>query len=276
MKTSLAAAAIIISSLVLTSGAKATLLYYEGFDYSAGTLSGQNGGTGFSSAWGTAGSGGSVNVQSSSLSFGNLSTSGGKAYLQATGSGGATITRNLNSTFSTGTVYLSFLTNLDDGNRYFGLALDNSGNEMFLTGKPTTYGSLGNWSLSNSSNIPGSPVSSGQAVVLDTTVLMVLRIDFNASGNQERIRLYVNPTLGSEPVAANADVITTNSISVNQIRLTAGYFVSGSPSSLGWVDEVRLGDSYASVTPVPEPSTWMLLGLGAAVMVFRARRRSAV
>jgi len=278
-RSNVAAMSLVVMALISISTAQksqAALLYYEGFDYSVGSLSSQNGGVGFDNAWGTAGSGGSVNVQSGSLSYGTLVASGGKAYLSPSGTGGATITRNLDSSLNTGTIYLSFLTNLDDGNRYFGLALDNSGGEIFLTGKPTTYGSPGAWSLSNSANIPGSPVSSGVSISLDTTVAMVLRIDFNASGVNERIRLYVNPTLGIEPATAAVDVVSSNSFSINQIRLTSGYFVAGSPTAYGWVDEIRLGTDYASVTPVPEPSTWMLGILGLFVILgrFRVRQRA--
>ena len=267
--------AVVLTSLCLSQKSDAALLYYEGFGYSTGSLSSQNGGTGFDNAWGTSGSGGAVNVQSSSLAYSDLLTSGGKAYLSPSGAGGAAITRNLNSTINSGTVYLSFLTNLDDGNRYFGLALDNNGGEVFLTGKPTTYGSPGSWSLTNSANLPGSPISSGQNISLDTTALMVLRIDFNASGANERVRLYVNPTLGVEPVTANIDVISSASFSINQIRMSAGYFVAGSPTAYGWVDEIRLGTDFASVTPVPEPSVW-LLGCIGLLAVFAQRRRLAI
>ncbi|MFZ4776784.1 MAG: PEP-CTERM sorting domain-containing protein [Terrimicrobiaceae bacterium] len=260
--------------IACSSDTSAQLLYYEGFDYSSGSLSTQNGGTGFDNAWGTVGAGGSVNVQADSLLYGDLETSGGKAYLQPTATGGATITRNLDTNYNSGTVYVSFLTNLDAGTRYFGLALDSSGSEMFLTGKPTTFGSTGDWSLSNSTYLPGSPVSSGEAITLDTTALLVVRIDFNSSGTNERIRLYVNPTLETEPVSADIDLVTRSSISMNQIRLTAGYQIAGSPSSQGWVDEIRIGTDFASVTPVPEPGTFALFGLGLAAMIVLRRRIS--
>ena len=54
----------ILSSILLTTSMVASLhadaLLYEGFDYSAGALAGQNGGTGFTTAWSSSGAGGDV------------------------------------------------------------------------------------------------------------------------------------------------------------------------------------------------------------------------
>src|SRR5262249_32159097 len=45
------AVAAVISTFITGRAANAALLAYEGFDYTPGLLTGQNGGTGFSSAW---------------------------------------------------------------------------------------------------------------------------------------------------------------------------------------------------------------------------------
>jgi hypothetical protein len=55
-------------------------------------------------------------------------------------------------------------------------------------------------------------------------------------------------------------------------RTSAGNFQNNGDSIT--VDEIRIGDSYSSVLPVPEPATGALALLGAAIGLGRRRRRA--
>jgi hypothetical protein len=99
-------------------------------------------------------------------------------------------------------------------------------------------------------------------------------------------QFWINPTSlgGAEPLGAivglneRADMPTNagDGGAVAQSFLlrqdgTAGT-IAGSPGSIVF-DELRVGTTYADVTPIPEPATWMLLVVG-SVSVSRVRRRS--
>ncbi len=265
-------ASIVATGLIMLSPGllRATLLSYESFDYSTGNLAGQNGGTGFTGSWVGVGNTGAATVETNSLSYPSLSTTGNKTYTLPTST-----TSGASRTFSavnTGTVYMSFLGNLDDGNRFFALRLYGGVNQVAFIGKQT---SASDWSIQSNAggNVNGN---TGVAASLDTTFLFVLRIDFDASGSNERLRLYMNPTLGTEPGAADADITSLVSFQIDKLDLASGYTSGGgSTTAKGWFDEIRMGTTYADVTPVPEPSTWMLLGTGALTIAVAMRRRRA-
>ena len=93
--------------------------------------------------------------------------------------------------------------------------------------------------------------------------------------------LWINPnssTYGASiaPAADGSTVGTFSATAANDhtdsLILGAG-IASGTTPSQTWVDEIRVGDTWADV--VPEPSTLTLAGLGALFMVscYRARRR---
>jgi hypothetical protein len=74
------------------------------------------------------------------------------------------------------------------------------------------------------------------------TVLLVVKLEFNFGG-PENFRLYVNPTPGNpEPVTPDA-VITNDIGSQNGLAMNMG---NGAVASF---DEIRLGNTFASVTP---------------------------
>jgi hypothetical protein len=71
----------------------------------------------------------------------------------------------------------------------------------------------------------------------------------------------------------NADITGFNA---GQFNLVLGDFTNarngGSFSISQSLDQRSL---FLNFTPVPEPSTWLLLGTGAGVLAFRLRRRQA-
>jgi hypothetical protein len=249
--------------------AQAALLAYEGFNYGpAGSdLAGNNGGSGFTSAW----TGGGFNVNSSTnydvttagLSFNKLDVSGGAAETLATPTSIAGIFRNLPSFGADGTTrYLSFLIHPTEvvASHWYGMYLRNGTAGELFVGK-SGGGNNTDWLIENRGG--ASQVSSGAAVVAGRTYLLVLKMDFAAGADD--VTLYVNPGLAAEPPAgalkSNLDLGTVTGLNL----YSRGAFR---------VDEIRLGETYADVVPagaVPEPSTFGLFA--AAGMLVAAGRR---
>jgi hypothetical protein len=87
-------------------------------------------------------------------------------------------------------------------------------------------------------------VPTGVARTLGTTYLMVFNVKFDAAGDV--VDLYVNPdTIGGEPPATPTCSIT----SVGDVYFQSFYFYPGKDPNNGAVDEIRVGDSFAAVTP---------------------------
>lgn len=261
------AGAALSGALAFSTPAQAAATVYESFDYSVGSVAGQNGGTGWSGAWTAFGTGSSATVQTGSLAYGDLPTDGNKAYVTTT-SGTSGVGRSLETAFSdatTQTIYLSFAFNWDEGTRFFGLQLLNGSTSVVEFNK---FSGQTNFGIQQNT---GGGVT---AISTDTTYFVVARIDFNASGN-DTVRLYVNPaSLDTEPLTASS-TYSTASISFNAIRLSTG-FTSGSVTTAATAfDEIRIGTSYSDVvSAIPEPATAsMLVGLAALATVTVGRRR---
>jgi hypothetical protein len=243
------------------------LSVYEGFNYTPGlSLSGLNGGFGWSGAWGTPG-GLDSTVGSGSLTLDPLAVSGGSASTPGfqppnQGSSVATWIRNLATPLGADgtTAYLSFLFQPDAGAGFYG-GLNFGGVFVGLSGNQSFYGLEG----------PGNDISlSAVPAVQDQPVLLVLQADFMAG--DDRLSLYVNPIAGGpkpsvpDAVKTNLDVGAVDSLTINNY----GGFA---------LDEIRIGDSFAAVTPtssVPEPRSGVLAGIMLALLVsIAARRKSA-
>lgn len=260
------AGAALAGTLAFSTSAQAAATVYESFDYSVGSVAGQNGGTGWSGAWTAFGSP-TATVQTGSLGYGDLPTDGNKAYVTTT-SGTSGVSRPLATTFSdatTHTVYLSFAFNWDEGTRFFGLQLYNGASSVVEFNK-----------FANQTNFGIQQASTGgvTAISTDTTYFVVARIDFNAAGN-DTVRLYVNPSsLETEPLTASS-TYSTASISFDAIRLATGFAQSGQTTAATAFDEIRIGTSYADVvSAIPEPATASaLVGIAALAAVTVGRRR---
>ncbi len=240
---------------------------YEGFNYTPGSsINGLNGGSGWSGAWVTPGGlnatvvGDSLSAGAVAISGGALSTAGFQPANQ--GSSVATWIRSLATPLGADgtTAYLSFLFQPDAGAGFYG-GLNFGGVFVGLSGNQSFYGLEG----------PTNDISlSAVPAVQDQPVLLVLQADFMAG--DDRLSLYVNPVAGG-PEPAVADVVKTD--------LDVGAVDSITVNNYGGftIDEIRIGDSFASVTPiasVPEPRSGALLGLMLAAFIgIAARRKSA-
>lgn len=102
-------------------------------------------------------------------------------------------------------------------------------------------------------------------VTIGDTHLLVVGFDFDAN----LAKLYVNPTSlgGAAPATPDATVSLDDEFGVRSIA-----WYPGANASLGSLDELRLGTTYASVTPlIPEPAA---IGLLAPAAVLLVRRRT--
>jgi hypothetical protein len=253
-----------ILAIVLCSAVTAradALFAYEGFQYTAGSsLSGQNGGSGWAGPWFTPG-GLDATITAQTLSFGKLAVSGGAVTTQGfqppnQGSSVAFWLRSLANPLGADgtTAYLSFLLQPDAGFGFYGGI--NFGN-VFIgrSGNQADYGLEGPVNDLSLSNVP---------VVQGQTVFLVLEAQFQPG--DDRLSLFVNPTPGQpqpgtpSAVKTDLDVGTVSSVVINNY---GGYTT----------DEIRIGPTFASVTPVPEPAFG--LAIAAACLCMMARRSAA-
>lgn len=247
------------------SRCRADLLAWEPFDYEPNTtLAGRSNGFGFSGEWVLGGlgapqhqvaAGSLVNVTDQLRRAGNRAT-----VAEVSPSGFTTARRELVEPFGTpGTTrYISFLLRPEgelgagDAGGYFGLELVSGATPLFV-GKPSAE----EYTIENIGGTGQFPTDIAAAV--DETVLLVVRADFHSG--QDEFRLYVDPDpVGfEEPMTADA----IKSDSDVGIVAAVGMFSTGAFS----VDELRIGETFGDVTPIPEPITlslaaigWLLLG----------------
>ncbi|MEP6668234.1 MAG: hypothetical protein ABJF10_03725 [Chthoniobacter sp.] len=122
----------------------------------------------------------------------------------------------------------------------------------------------------NSNVFGGTPTTDANLGFTNTNVnLFVLRIDFGVGGT-DTVSIYANPLLGTEPGSPLGQV-TASDLSFD--RISNSTFSGGAVQML---DEVRVGTTFASVTPAPEPGATVLLGGVAVVLLGGMRRRCAV
>jgi len=252
-------------------GTASAQLLYDGFNYTTGDTLGSNGWTLI------AGSGGAAtNVVAQNLSYSGLQPSIGNAVELRPN--GQDWTRNYTTqTYTTddnASIFYSFLIRVDS----LGDLDATGGNFASLANPDGTAGQAASVWLRTS----GSGYQVGLSKRLsnpefDTTVRAVgdtflIVASYNlVSGpiNNDTASLWINPTIQSTapspllttPVSGiNDDVIEFGTVA---LRPQGGAGSTQIPGSLIF-DEVRVGNTWESVTPIPEPST---LGLLAASMI---------
>ena len=267
-------AMMIVASSVLwpPRGADGALLAYDAFDYApAGSdLLGNAGGSGFATSWRAGGFNASnhsnYDIQGGSLSFGGLRTNGNRVQsssIQAIGG----LTRDFNTPLGApGTTrYISFLLrpegtlNAGAFNGFLGVVIEQPLEPELFIGKPGG-GAVNRYVMEDR----GGAVQtvSTTAPVVGETVFFVLKAVF-ATGN-DQFTLFVNPVPGApEPVGG---LTKSNSDVGNVAGLTI--YSTGAFSA----DEFRLGETFADVTPIPEPAAMPQLLLLAVGVSFLARQ----
>ncbi len=251
------AALLSAACMFLAVTTQAQLAAYEPFNYPTGAFA--NGtvstATGFSGTWSLSGSATII----SSLTYPNLPV--GNNAFQASPAGQRD-TVSLATPLSSGTVYISFLYNQagDNGGNVNGLFLPGSGATSLYVGLTApwsgTAGNLGLGSIATSSStatglssvlaqMPGPT----QLFNYNQTHLVVVRIDFNTSGNNDTVSLWLDPTAGVTAPTGNINApnpdLVVNNYDVGTISGIGFNFQGG--GALEQYDEIRVGSTFGSV-----------------------------
>ena len=225
--------------VVATAPSASTALVHEAFDYSPGSsLRGQAGGSGFSGAWGVIDS--AAGIPTGSLSYTDalglaLESSGNQGFCQSA-------SRNYRMLSSSrgadGTVtYASFLADPGSNVHFWGVEFWNGsaadGNRVLQVGNENGFGVR----VRNGTN---------KFFASDSNLhFFVVKIE-HLAGN-DRVSVWIDPPLGAEPGTASltfSPAETGGSITFNNIGFS-DYVTTSAPA----VDEIRLGENWASVTP---------------------------
>lgn len=261
VKSALAFAFTVVVSA--SSHAQLTNVVHDGFNYSAGSLNGQNGGTGWTSSWlndYTAGT--SFQVSPAGMSYSGLATSGGSITWGTGGNGINEDSRSL-PLMNSGVVFIQFLGQFgsSSGGGTPNIRLLNSGTLTGgLGGNGGPYGGV--LSILDTSLNPAANGSSSSTASLSALNLVIARIDYQ----NDSTSLWVNPNLSTfdyeNPINPDASYAGL-APAFNTIAI-----FSRNPGS---VDELTV-----MAEPVPEPSTVSLLmaGTGTAY-VWRRRNRAS-
>jgi len=258
----------LLACVLIASPARAALLLYDGFDYDTGSVVGDNGGSGFNSAWQRSSSVDVTNVNATGLTYEDnlgqdLVVEGGSLSLAAnhTVSGAfRTFSAIAAPVDSLTTYWLSFIGNTvgttgSGVTTNAALTLRSGANDILAIG---AYGGSNNWRLEINNGL-----QSTSSILSTTQAFVVMRIDVDTRvGGQDTVAFWVNPDLGSTPSLGTAAYSATaafwDTFSLDLLRVGTE---STTVDKGMIIDEFRFGTTYADVGPaVPEPGNMAVLG----------------
>lgn len=243
----------------------AQIIASESFNYSTGSLNGDGPANGFSGSWVASPN---VVVASGSLAYSGLLTQGNS--LTATGTTAASNTYEVmpnNLAVAGNNIWLGFEIETTNPGSYGGLVLGKSttavGSQAGTQGIFIGYsGSAGLGVGANS--VSGLAVGTGTTFTANTVEYMVADLDYT-SATGGTLTLYLDPTPGQS--TPNNELGSTNFTLGNFNQIALGT-TSGSS-----FDEITIGDSYASISSAPEPTTASFLACSAVAGMFLILRR---
>lgn len=226
---------------------RASLSAYEPFNYSSLPSGAASTASGFAGNW-TCGSAPTI---ISSLTYTGLPTAN-----SALSSTGGRQFENFSTPLSSGTKWISFLFSQagNNGGNACGVYFPNGGTGLFfgfgLAPFSGTQGGLGLGSMTTTGTSVTSAVNLASSFLgtYGTTYLVVLKIDFNTSGVNDTVTVYLNPTANS----ASPGVAATYTVSTFDVGTIAGIGFQNQGGGFAIkADEIRVGDSYADVSGIP-------------------------
>jgi hypothetical protein len=249
------------AACLLVPGANASVLFQDGFDYTAATTLAGNG------SWVNSAS--LITINAANLSYpGFQEVTPGANEIRILGQS-ASAQQYTYSPFSSsptsGTVYASFLMSMSvvGGNYTFlgmlpsagnGGTFNNSNDPIDLSSTSATGGyRLGIRTLGTGATYP----TTTPILAVNTANLIVVKYDFAG----HTASLFVNPGLdGNEPGATISSTGTLSSADIGQFYVRIG----GANQGNYFIDDVRVGTTWGDVVPaaIPEPSTFVLVTVG--------------
>jgi len=259
--------------LSVASPAAADLILYEPFDYPVGNLAGNGGGVGFSGNWTI--KSGAPQLTSPGLTYGRLQTSGNGSTSGATQS-----YRNFSNAGLTGdgaTYWFSVLFAAPGGGAASTPTLptffaDNSLLDAQKSGFAFKFDINSSTNATFDTRVNNS-ISAGVNVSnadwYADTHLVVGKIEFSGAAGEDRISIWLNPSLDAAPTDPP---LSTHAGDWVDPGARNSFFYSRYNSPSRTIDEVRLGTTYADVVPVPEPTAALPLAAGLSAVAAALRR----
>lgn len=273
-------AAMTACSLAIVTNTQAALLVYDGFetpgDYTVdSTINGISGGTGdWTSSWAVGG--GTINAVENSIPVTGLVQSPGKISTNPDTDTAANVRRQFDGTAfdALGSeVWFSYAYSREAGS---------NNHNVFITGdgSATRYFGLRSENATSSEvnatlRFSGSTVEKSAAsisLVNGEDYFIIGRMTFEPEvGVFARLDVWSNPMDFSSVGALGAADMFVQTTNVYDSGFSDVWIQNGANASYEF-DEIRIGSTLANVTPVPEPTVAILVGLtGLAVLVFRRR-----
>ena len=259
----------VVSLLFLSQKAEAGIILYDSFNYSTGTLA-PSITTPTNGSWLALNTGTAPVVTTGNLDVTGLQASSGNSASWASGNIQEAYTTF--SSVSTGLLYYSFafrLTAVPTTTTYsFGLlqpgGTTNFGSTIWLRASGSGFNiGLDNRTLAPTSNYAAPTYN------LNDTIFIVGSYEFVGGTLNDVSKLWINPSSTNfGALSAPTATITATAGAAADLTGVNGFLLrgaSGSPS--GQMDELKIGTTWADVTPVPEPSSGALLVLGGAALV---------
>ncbi len=242
-----------LALLLTASIANAALNAYEPFNYALGSFANNTAstGTGFTGNW-TCGASATV---AAGLSYPGLTVGN-----NALNSGSSRQFVSLASPLSSGTKYISFLYTASGnmGGNIDGVFFPNGNASCLWFGFGLgpfsgTQGQLGIGSMTTAGTGAQGASSLTQIGLgtYGTTYLVVLKIDFDTSGNNDTVTIYLNPVAN----AAAPGVSPAGTYTAFDVGAISGVGLNVQGGATITVDEIRVGDNYGDVVGyVPPPA----------------------